>query len=488
VVEQYVGFAVISGASYVIDTDLAPTQLSWRDPDGFVLNFNGRILRAVSPAKVGEIRELIKAPWMTKLAGEGFLPQTRELQEAPPIADANSWFWLEHDVLPFPCYPHEITALQLFDSADLTLKIAIEGAQNGWALKDASAWNVLHSEGRPVFVDLSSFVKDDNSGVWVAYGQFVRHFLLPLLIYRRMGIMPSDLFLTKREGLSPEQAYDLLPGLRRWSPTAIELVLLPKLLARAGNRAIAAQNSRKARTFDADMGSVLLLNTLRRLRRILGRLRPEESDSTGSVWERYEEQRDHYTDADLSVKTEFVARAIQSSQSILDLGCNAGEFSLLAAHAGKTVVSADADHPALSRLYARVRGQKLSVAPILLNIGRPTPAVGWLNKEIPGVLERSMDRFDCVLALGLIHHLLVSERAPLRMVVDFLALLNPKTVVLEWVDPLDPKFQQVAGLNRHLYQHLTSADLEASMGIKFRLADKLSLPCGTRVMYLWCQG
>lgn len=470
-----------------MDTPNPATQLSWRDPDGFVINFNGRILRAVSPAKVAEIRELINEPWMAKLVGEGSLAQTEELQEPPPVAAAGSWAWFEHDPLPFPCYPHEITALQLFDSADLTLRIAIEGAQNGWILKDASAWNVLHSQGSPVFVDLLSFAKDDQSGIWVAYGQFVRHFLLPLLIYRKAGMMPSDLFLIQREGISPEQAYDLLPGLSRLSPTALELVLLPKLLAGTGNRAIAAQTGRKVRTFDADMGGELLLRTLGRLRRILERLRPKESDTTRSVWEKYEEERHHYTDADLSVKTEFVARAIQPGQSILDLGCNAGEFSLLAAESGKTVVSADSDHPALSRLYARIRGKKLSVAPVLFNIGRPTPAVGWLNTEIASVLERSINRFDCVLALGLIHHLLVTERATLSMVVDFLALLNPRRVVLEWVDPLDPKFQQIAGLNRHLYQHLTCADLEESMSIKFCLADKLTLPCGTRVMYLWVQ-
>ena len=87
--------------------------------------------------------------------------------------------------------------------------------------------------------------------------------------------------------------------------------------------------------------------------------------------------------------------------------------------------------------------------------------------------------------LGLIHHLLVSERATLDMLADLLERLGPKRVILEWVDPADPKFRQLSGLNHHLYSNLHSVQLEQSLGRKFRLIEKLSLPCSTRVMYLW---
>jgi len=462
-------------------------QLSWRDPDGFVIRHGGRVLRAVSADKSATYKALLQTPWMQQLISEGVLPATFELNEGPQEVDQQQqWSWLRHEEVAFPGYPHEITALQLYDSGKLTLKVAMTATRNGWTLKDASAWNILHSRGSPVFVDFLSFEKEAPQGTWFAYGQFVRLFLLPLLLFRKLALTPADVFLGNRDGISPEHAYQLLSGRQLMSRAALELIVLPKILAPAGGRRIAAQSAhkRKQPAFGADLGTELTLNVLRHLERLLDRLRPDDSNQK-SIWKNYEQERDHYSDADLVVKKSFVEQHLTDGASVLDLGCNAGEFSLLAAKGGRRVVAADFDHPALSRLYAKVRGRNVDIAPLLLNIGRPTPAIGWENREVASFLERASGRFDCILALGLLHHLLVSERATLRMLGELFDRLNPRTVILEWIDPTDPKFRQLAGLSAPLYEKLSSVCLERSMEQKFRLATKLSLPCGTRVMYLW---
>ena len=460
-------------------------RLSWRDPDGFVLKHQGRILRAVALSKAEQVRSLLRSPWMTRLIAAGEIPRTVELPDQPQLLEESKrWLWLEHDVLPFPCHAHEITALQLHDSGALTLKIAMEAAQNGWMLKDASAWNVVHSRGRPVFVDLLSFNPAEPTGIWVAYGQFVRHFLLPLLLHKRLGMTPPEIFLVHRDGISPERAYQALHGTALLSPAAMELVVLPKWLARQGSSLIAAQSARKPQEFAAEIGPTVVLRTLRRLARLLMRLRPVESN-VDSGWVNYEQSRDHYTQADLAAKRTFVREHLGDAGTLLDLGCNAGEFSQLAVECGHTVVAADADHPALSRLYARVRGRDVPITPVMLQIGRPTPAVGWQNRELESFLERSTGQFDGVLMLGLIHHLLVGERATLPMLADLLGRLDPKRVILEWIDPQDPKFRQLAGLNGELYAALTARQLEEAMGERVKLVAKLTLPCATRVMYRW---
>lgn len=417
----------------------------------------------------------------------GHIPRTAEIS-APPecVGNEGHWLWLEHEPLSFPCYPHEITALQLYDSAKLTLDIAIEAVRHGWILKDASAWNVLHDRGRPIFVDLLSFDRDASKKSWIAYGQFNRHFLLPLLLYQKLGITPPEIFLTNRDGITPEHAYRMLSAPSLLSGMALELIVLPKMLAGSGTRLIESEiqksdNGARKATY---AGRHVVLDTLSRLRRFVERLRPTLNRSR-SVWKEYEEQRAHYTDEDLAAKAEFVRQNLGDCGTVLDLGCNAGEFSLIASEAGKQVVAADFDHPALSTLYARIQERHSPVMPLMLNVGRPTPAVGWANTEIPSFIDRAIGRFDCVLMLGLIHHLLVTERVSIPMLVDFLVQLRPRTLILEWIEPQDEKFRQLAGLNGALYSGLNSAVFEDELRQHFRLVAKLQLPCATRIMYLW---
>jgi len=478
-----------------MDAAVSPQALSFRDPDGFVVRDQGRILRAVAFAKAGQTRALLAAPGMIRLIAEWAVPRTVELPQPPtrflapePGAQSQppSWLWLEHEELAFPVYPHEISALQLYDSGALTLRLAIEAAEQGWVLKDASAWNVLYSQGKPVFVDFLSFEREDPTGTWVAYGQFVRHFLLPLLVYRHLGITPPEVFLTNRDGLTPDRVSGLLSGLRLLSPTALELVTLPKWLSRSGSRRIAADATRRPKRFAPEVARSILLRTLHRLQRMLEGLKPDVGNLQ-STWAAYEEDRGHYSEPDLVAKREFVREHLGDSQTVLDLGCNAGEFSLLAAEAGRTVLATDSDHAALLRLHARVPVGKALITSMLLNIARPTPAIGWENREVGSFLERAAGQFDCVLVLGLLHHLLVSERASLPMLMDLLDRLNPKRLILEWVDPKDPRFRQLAGLNAALYRGLDAEQMENYLGAKFRLMAKSPLPSAARVMYLWCR-
>lgn len=463
----------------------SPARLSWRDPDGFVVNVEGRILRAVAPDKAARLKGLLASPWLQALIEAGAMPRTASLSDPPAVVRAlGDWEWLEHERLGFPAHPHEITALQLFDSALLTVDIAISAASHGWVLKDASAWNVLHNGGRPVFVDLLSFEPFEPTGTWVAYGQFIRHFVLPLLLFNLRGITPAEIFLTHRDGVTPEHAHSLLRG--RWvaSPSVWEFVLLPKWLAGAGRRAIASGRQQSRPPLKPDMAAQLLLGLLQRLKRKLLALRPRGEDAA-SVWGRYEEDRSHYSSADLAAKRDFVRGHLGDCTTVLDLGCNAGEFSLLAAECGKTVVAADSDHSALSRLHDRVRSKPAAVQPLYLDIGRPTPAVGWENREIRSFLDRSQGVFDCILMLGLLHHLLVGERATLLMISELIERLGPRRVILEWVDPRDPKFRELSGLNADLYAGLDATRLETAMVRSFRLSACVKLPCATRVMYLW---
>jgi hypothetical protein len=100
-------------------------------------------------------------------------------------AEAGEELWLRHPRVYPISYPWEWTAAQWRSAAELTLRIAGHAIDAGWILKDATPLNVLFAGARPVMVDVLSLERrDPRSCVWLAYGQFVRTFLLPLLAER----------------------------------------------------------------------------------------------------------------------------------------------------------------------------------------------------------------------------------------------------------------------------------------------------------------
>lgn len=457
-------------------------QISWRDPSGFVVKRDGRIFRAVNASKVREIESLLDAPWYRDCVVQGWFPASNWVNDrVTGIVDTEHIHWLEHRAVAFPCYPHEITALQLYDAAKMTLAIARLASENGWIIKDASAWNILFEHGKPRFCDILSFEPVDNSGIWIAYAQFFRHFVIPLLLHKHTGMQTSSLFVLHRDGVQPADARRMLHGWRLYVQPALEAVTLPAMFGKVKTNH-AGGTAPKAK--EPALAKFLFRRTLNRLDKHLDTIMPAPT-AVPTTWQNYQADRDHYNTQDVANKHAFVEAAMARPEigTVLDLGCNAGEFSKLAAAAGKTVMAADFDHGALSRFYHELREAALPISPILVDIGRPTPAVGWMNREVDSFMVRASGKFDCVMALGLVHHLLVSERASLSMILGFFLAIDAEFLLLEWIEPKDRRFVEIAGLNKALYTDISLAGFERVFCEKYAIEKKSPLDCGTRVLY-----
>ncbi|MET0646175.1 MAG: class I SAM-dependent methyltransferase [Pyrinomonadaceae bacterium] len=92
--------------------------------------------------------------------------------------------------------------------------------------------------------------------------------------------------------------------------------------------------------------------------------------------------------------------------SVLDLACNVGWYSRLAATAAADIVAVDFDETCVNRLYRRVRAEQGGVLPLMMDINDPSPGFGVGNGWLAPASERLGS--DLVLALAVSHHLIFS--------------------------------------------------------------------------------
>jgi ribosomal protein L11 methylase PrmA len=161
---------------------------------------------------------------------------------------------------------------------------------------------------------------------------------------------------------------------------------------------------------------------------------------------------------------------------VLDIGCNTGTFSALAARHGSEVVAIDSDISALDRAAEISIAEKLNILTLAVDLDRPTPAAGWDNSETLSFLERAAGHFDLVMMLAVIHHLLLQAQVPLDRIASLAHSLTRRHLLVEWVPQTDPMWQQILRGRDSIYAHLTEeAFLNAfSPGFLFISCKRLS--------------
>ena len=120
-----------------------------------------------------------------------------------------------------------------------------------------------------------------------------------------------------------------------------------------------------------------------------------------------------------------------------------GHFSVITARAGTSVVAIDQDPLVIGELWREAAEQELDILALVVDLTRPSPAVGWCNNESQSFLDRARTSFDAVLMLALVHHLMVSERIPLTQILSLAAELTTDLLIVEFVSPGDPMFRRL---------------------------------------------
>ena len=396
---------------------------------------------------------------------------------------------LEHERVPFPSYPYEWPPEMLFEAGRLTLDVADRLLAEGLGLKDATPYNVLFVGTRARFVDVLSVERRDPlDATWLPYAQFIRTFVLPLLVNRRFHIPLRQLLESTRDGVEPEAVYRLCGPLQRLRPPFLTLVSLPTWLAarrRDAEGEAAIYRRRPARS--AEQACFVLTYLFKRLRRLLAAAAPRPGRV--SPWSDYTTTSDARRQ-ERAAKEALVTQLMRDvrPQSVLDVGCNTGYLSAVAARAGARVVAVDSDPVVVGEAWRRAAGESLDVLPLVVDLARPSPGIGWRNRECPAFLERARASggFEAVFLFAVIHHMLVTERVPLQEIIDLVAeLIAPAGhAVIEFIPPDDPLFRRLTRGRDALFADLTAAGFEAAAGRRFAVLGSQPVPGTGRRQYL----
>jgi SAM-dependent methyltransferase len=455
-------------------------DLTFRDPAGQLRLDTDRALRRIRPAAAEETLAFLASPLRTVLEKSGDLIPSHIVSSPEQASIVAEELWLEHPRIDPISYPWEWTPAQWRAAAELTLRIAREAIGAGWTLKDATPLNILFKGARPILVDVLSFERrDPRSSVWLAYGQFVRTFLLPLVAAKYLS-WPLEATLFWRDGYEPGQIYKALRPWQRLNPDLLDVVTLATILEKPGEKPSTPRKS--AATVDSELAAHILQKRIARLGK---QIRRTAKPRRRSDWSEYAQTATHYGHTDWQEKQAFVQSLLQrcGPSRVLDIGANTGTYSLMAVDAGAEVVAIDADAAALEVLWLDAAKRNVQITTLVANIARPTPAAGWKNREQLSLLDRLMGQFDMVLMLAVIHHLILREQLPLGHIADLCASLTRRWLVLEWVPPSDPMYQEWLRGRDDLYGHLSEDDLQLAFSPYFAVADRGELGNG-RVLFL----
>lgn len=443
------------------DRALRPTSVSFRDPSGRVVIANGRAFRVVDPEYQEMLTTFLASSLNTELVDGGMLintrivddPQLREQLVQVAMPQTPQAMVLEHEHIPFPSYPYEWPPEMLYAAGELTLDLMERLLPENLVLKDASPYNILYRGAKPIFIDLLSIEKrESGDSTWLAYAQFVRTFISPLLADKFFGMRLDQTFRIYRDGLQPEQVFRMSGMLRKLHPALLTSISLPALLSRMDpNRYQTIYQPRQRRS--PELASFILERQLRGLRRKLKAAKPAAART--SSWHDYEEQ-EAQKERNLPGKKAFVEGALKEHgpKRVLDIGCNRGYFSLLAAQTGCSLIAIDQDPVVVGQLWRRAVQKNLDVLPLVIDITRPTGGLGWRNTETRGFLDRARGSFQGVMMLAVIHHMLVTERIPLEEILQLAWELTTDLLIIEFVPPDDSMFRLLTRGNERLYEYL----------------------------------
>ncbi len=372
-------------------TTLAPESVKWMgvrflDPHGRVFEHEGEFYRAIYPASAAFMDELFRKGIIENLVRSGLLVETRPTDlHVPGFASV-----LHHRKIPFITKAGDWSRTFLKDAALCVLDLNIELLKYGMGTIDYHSANIQQQgRGAPVWIDLGSILPLGNLPPNESFpAEFANNFLYPLLLYAKSPALGRICRILSHAGGLSDVEFSALVG---------EKINLKPVSA-----------SREA--------------WLRTARAFVTNIEFPELDT---FWKEYHSGGKGPTaDLDESNGRNHAIKTVLANakpKRVVDLGCNAGRFSLLAARMGAQTFAADFDEGAIERLHGMLKQvpENLSITGAIRDLSAPQK-----NSPVSG---------DMALALALSHHLSLGQRFPFAHIAEVLSSYSTEGLLTEFM-------------------------------------------------------
>lgn len=431
---------------------------SFRDPSGIVYEGVEHIYRTVEASAVADYEAARDAG----IFRSPMIVSTSESEDPSPSKTAA--YLLEHPKIPLISYPYEWSFSMLKDAALLHLDFHLHLLSKGFTLSDATAYNVQFMGPNPVFIDHLSVRTYREGEYWDGHRQFCEQFLVPLLLRSFFAISHNAWYRGSLEGISVSDFVKMLSFRQKasWRVLA-HLVLQDKF-----QRSASVGHAEKAKHRKLPRNAYLA--TLQQLRNWIASLSPRDTNPT--TWANYA-TANTYTDTEATLKKRFIGDFVAQSgaETVIDLGCNTGDYSEVALQNGaRRVFGFDFDQQALDSAYHRAKNKSLNLLPLFLDARNQSPSQGWLQAERAGFSSRA--KADAVLALAFEHHLAIAHNIPLEQVVDWIISIAPAGVV-EFVPKDDPTVRKMLALRQDIFPDYNYDHFISLIGRRARVVESL---------------
>jgi hypothetical protein len=446
---------------------------SFRDPSGYIFVEEGFVKRCILPLYFKQYHALKEANIFETLSRAGLLIKHSE------ISSSETEIIIEPEQIPFITYPYEWSFNQYKEAALLTLKLQKYCLENGFSLKDATAFNVTFHKGKAIFIDTLSFDFYEDNSPWRAYKQFITHFLGPLVLAHVHGAQSIKLMSNFIDGIPIKILASMLPFKTKLNPFLYSNILL---LAKFEDK---HNEDYKGQAKQAKLSKKAQLNIITSLYDYIKKLTLKEYSEWGNYYD-----KTNYSDEAFTEKANIINTWIGTLKpnSIIDIGGNDGTFVRQIKHNFELALVCDIDNNAVDFNHKILKSNKESnMLPFVLDVLNPSPAIGFENKERQSFLDR-IAKFhpEVTLALAVIHHITLSGNVPFEMSAHFFASYS-QDLIIEFPKREDSWVQRLLNTKGEFKAHFdfyTIENFERAYLKYFSIIEKQPIENSQRVMYL----